>query len=119
MGKNGFQDIGHQAMKNHYLCKIENKWDELFYCPSQPPGGFPDKVVAKGNPGGVQPSLQINVTGVRVPEKTRLGFTEHRCGGERVHETEVWRSSKGLLQSQLSPEQHTHNVRKPPAECHH
>ena len=83
--KHGFQDIGHQAMKNHYPCKIENKWDEFFYCPTRPPGGFLDNGAAKGNPGGVQPSLQINMTEARVPEKTRqLESTEYSSGEERA-----------------------------------
>lgn len=76
-------------MKNHHLCKVENKWDELFCYPSRPPGGFLDNAVAKGNPEGVQPSLQINVTEGRVPEKTRLEFTEHGSGEERVLKREV------------------------------
>lgn len=72
-------------MKNYYPCKIENKWDELFYCPNRPPGGFLDDGAAKGNPGGLQPSLQINVAEARVREKTRqLQFTEHSSGEERA-----------------------------------
>ena len=98
--KNGFQDIGHQAMKNHYPCKIENKWDELFYCPSRPPGGFLDNGAAKGNPGEVQPSPQINLTEARVPEKTRqLESTEHSSGEERATQDRAWSDlpSFGLL----------------------